>query len=147
LGLCGILAHHLGAHRVVLTDGDTDTLALLRDNVAVNVSSSGNKAAVVECRQLRWGQEEFVHGSATQETFSLILASDVIYVEEIIEPLLDTVVALLAQDGGGGMFWLSYARRNVSIDKVLASAKRHGLSWKEPSEAAVEGVYVFQRIS
>jgi predicted nicotinamide N-methyase len=120
-----------------LTDGDTDTLALLRDNVAANVSSGK-----VECRQLRWGLE-FVHATLySQETFHLLLASDVIYVEEIIEPLLDTVVALLAQDG---VFWLSYARRNVSIDKVLASAERHGLSWREPSEAA-EGVYVFQRI-
>ena len=138
MGLCGILAHHLGAHRVVLTDGDTDTLALLRDNVtANNVSSSGK---IVECRQLIWGRE-YVH-AASQETFHLILASDVIYVEEIIDPLFDTVVALLDQDG---MFWLSYARRNVSIDKVLASAEQHGLSWKEPKEAA-EGVYVFQRI-
>ena len=136
MGLCGILAHHLGAHRVVLTDGDTDTLALLRDNVAANVSSGK-----VECRQLRWGQE-FVRASYSQETFHLLLASDVIYVEEIIEPLLDTVVARLAQDG---VFWLSYARRNVSIDKVLACAERHGLFWREPSEAA-EGVYVFQRI-
>lgn len=140
MGLCGILAHHLGAHRVVLTDGDTDTLALLRGNVAANVSSSSGK--VIECRQLVWGRE-FVHGFSSQEPFHLLLASDVIYVEEIIEPLLDTVVALMAQNDG--MFWLSYARRNVSIDKVLASAERHGLSWREPSETA-EGVYVFQRI-
>jgi predicted nicotinamide N-methyase len=123
-----------------LTDGDTDTLALLRDNVAANVSSS-TSGKVIECRQLVWGRELAVHGWSSQETFHLLLASDVIYVEEIIEPLLDTVVALLAQDG---MFWLSYARRNVSIDKVLASAERHGLSWREPSETA-EGVYVFQR--
>ena len=92
----------------------------------------------VECRQLRWGKEFL---SSFKEEFDIILASDVIYLEEVIEPLLDTVVALLAP---GGLFWLSYARRNVSIDKVLSSAKRHGLEWSEPSENA-EGVYVFQR--
>jgi predicted nicotinamide N-methyase len=139
----------LGARRVILTDGDTDTLVLLRANVATNVSVSNNNNNdnTVECRQLRWGQE-FVSRflCSTQECFGfdIILASDVIYVEDIIEPLLDTVVALLAPNG---VFWLSYVRRNVSIEKVLRSAERHGLSWREPSsssnEAAVEGVYVF----
>jgi predicted nicotinamide N-methyase len=141
LGLCGILAHHLGARQVVLTDGDSDTLALLRKNVATNVVASSNTHDnTVECRQLRWGHEfatSFL--VSTQACFDIILASDVIYVEECIEPLLETVVALLAPNG---VFWLSYARRNVSIDKVLCSAKQHGLSWTLPNKAA-EGVHVF----
>jgi predicted nicotinamide N-methyase len=141
LGLCGILAHHLGARHVVLTDGDSDTLVLLRENVASNTSSSNNDHSV-ECRQLRWGHEFVTPLFATQPCFDIILASDVIYVEECIEPLLETVLALLAPDG---VFWLSYARRNVSMDKVLRSAELHGLSWRLPNEAA-EGVYVFSRI-
>jgi predicted nicotinamide N-methyase len=141
LGLCGILAHHLGARQVILTDGDSDTLALLRENVATNVVATSNTHDnKVECRQLRWGHEFATSFSVSiQACFDIILASDVIYVEECIEPLMETVVALLAPSG---VFCLSYARRNVSIDKVLCSAEQHGLSWTLPNEAA-EGVHVF----
>lgn len=133
LGLVGILAEKLGATEVVLTDGDTDTLAQLRENV------DSNGCEKITCPQLRWGHRlpEFVslHGE-----FDVLLAADIIYVEEIIEPLFDTVVTLMKDK-----FLLSYARRNVSIDLVLECAERHSLQWTQPKEA--EGVFVFERKS
>jgi 16S rRNA G966 N2-methylase RsmD len=133
LGLCGIFAEKLAAAEVFLTDGDTDTLAQLRENVESNGCSK------TICPQLRWGHRiaEFVslHGQ-----FDVILAADIIYVEEIIEPLFDTVVALMKEK-----FLLSYARRNVKIDLVLECAERHSLKWTQPTEA--EGVYVFEHKS
>lgn len=137
LGLCGILANHLGAKLVVLTDGDTDTLNFLRENVENNVSSGSSS---VKCRQLRWGKEFVESSNWNSFQFDVVLASDVIYVEEMIDPLLDTVVAL--QDHNG-KFLLSYVPRNVSIDKVLESAKLRGLNWRQPNDA--KGVYVFER--
>lgn len=130
LGLCGIFAELLGASEVFMTDGDTDTLAHLRDNVKTN------NCKKVVCPQLRWGHKlsEFVehHGK-----FDVLLAADIIYVEDILEPLFDTVVALMKDK-----FLLSYARRNVKIDRVLECAQRHSLTWTQPSDN--EGVYVFE---
>lgn len=119
---------------MVLTDGDTDTLKAMRSNVAANISNG-----MVECRQLRWGQDMDAFSSCG---FHVILASDVIYVQDILEPLFDTVVQLLSNDEGS-RFWLSYARRNVSIDLVLECAQQHGLQWNELEDK--EGVFVFER--
>ncbi|KAI2494226.1 lysine methyltransferase [Fragilaria crotonensis] len=117
LGLCGITAELLGAGEVCMTDGDTDTLAQLRENVKANGCTK------ITCPQLRWGHRvaEFVehHGK-----FDIIIAADIIYVENILEPLFDTAVALM-----GHTFLLSYARRNVKIDLVMECADRHHLSW------------------
>ena len=135
LGLCGILASHLGAASVTLTDGDTDTLQNMRSNVALNTD-----AETVSCRQLVWGHsvQEFVdqHG-----TFDTIMGADIIYIDEVLEPLfLETIPKLLSQDG---RFLLAYARRNVSIDRVLETATRAGLSYKQYDEP--EGVFAFTR--
>ena len=152
--MCGILASKLGARRVTLTDGDTDALARMRDNVTLN---NNNMANFSQCCQLVWGEhvDRFrdVHG-----TFDLILGSDIIYVEEIVVPLWDTIDHLLARnstdDGDDddnnnnrsnnkGAFWLAYARRNVSIELVLTQAEKRGFVWTIPD--AAEGVYVFTR--
>ena len=145
LGMCGIVASKLGARCVTLTDGDTDTLARMRDNVEANGCSTknNNTTTTMECHQLIWGQ----HLDRFQErhgTFDLILGSDIIYVEEILEPLWNTVDCLLrGGPHGGGAFWLAYARRNVPLDLVLQQAQKRNFVWKTPEGA--EGVYTFSR--
>jgi predicted nicotinamide N-methyase len=136
LGLCGILASHLGASSVLLTDGDTDTLDNTRANVASNCSTDKN----VACMQLVWGRrvEEFVdaHGQ-----FDVIMGADIVYIEQVLEPLfIDTIPKLLKDDG---RFLLAYARRNVSIDLVLQFAARAGLYYTQFD--GPEGVFVFQK--
>jgi len=144
LGLCGILVHHMEAARVVLTDGDTDTLANLRSNVEMNCPAMADErtsaASGIECCQLVWGRnlEEFVQ---THGTFDVILGADIIYREEILEPLWSSVAQLLQS---AGVFLLAYARRNVSIDRVLETATKYGFVWDTPDEA--EGVFLFSRL-
>ena len=140
LGLCGILASKLGAATVVLSDGDTDTLQEMRHNVHQNTTiTSANDDAGICCQQLVWGQRlnEFQENYGT---FDVILASDVIYVDEILDPLFDTIVTLMKQTG---RFLLSYARRNVNIELVFKCAECHGLQWAQPD--GPEGVFVMQR--
>jgi predicted nicotinamide N-methyase len=177
LGLCGILAHHLQAANVVLTDGDTDALKFMRSNVAANChtytytdgsgemknvkqgsgtnasmcasscdggsSSSNSSASSIQCRQLVWGDNERLNDLRRQfeKGFHLVLGADIIYVEEILDPLFQSVQRLLAVDG---QFWLAYARRNVKIDLVLETATRHGFSYETPDDT--EGVFVFRRV-
>jgi predicted nicotinamide N-methyase len=171
LGVPGLVCHLLGAPVVVLTDGDTDTLANLRRNVARNsgqtatAADHGNEDTAtrthlphISCHQLVWGNSEQINNalhclrSLAEESlpemesnndhhryFDVILGSDIIYVEHVIEPLFDTVSQLL--DKSSGVFLLAYCRRNVSVSLVLSAALRRGMVWHEPD--APDGVYQF----
>mmetsp|Transcript_12079 Transcript_12079/g.17417 ORF Transcript_12079/g.17417 Transcript_12079/m.17417 type:complete len:302 (+) Transcript_12079:42-947(+) len=151
LGICGILAHKLGASYVVLTDGDTDTLKALRKNVASNVvlynddnnNDSCSIPPTILCKQLRWGRniQDFIDSSFIK-TFQVIIGSDIIYAQEQVNPLFTTVSLLL---DANGTFLLAYSRRNVSIDYVLDCANLHGFVWTEPENS--EGVFAFRRKS
>mmetsp|Transcript_16458 Transcript_16458/g.23408 ORF Transcript_16458/g.23408 Transcript_16458/m.23408 type:complete len:295 (-) Transcript_16458:147-1031(-) len=169
LGLCGILANKIGARKVVMTDGDTDALSGMRQNVNLNTCTSDKDRLPssnhsLKCHQLRWGQDigrfkvKILHDNdlecadinqtgvkseSSDYRFDVIMGSDIIYVEEIIEPLFDTVTQLLSHSNDA-VFLLAYARRNVKIDFVLQCAENHGLKWKMTS--GVEGIYIFSRI-
>lgn len=191
LGIPGMVCHKLGrAAVVILTDGDTDALANLRENVARNccttatststdnptvpanatAATSMTNANIITCQQLVWGNKD--HIQAVRESLSLlrasdsnrrsantaatadrgfdvILGSDIIYVNHVVDPLFDTVRQLLRcgddgddDDDGGGVFLLAFARRNVSMDWVLDIAKRQGFVWETPETP--EGVYIFR---
>ena len=47
--------------------------------------------------------------------FDVVMGSDIIYVEDILDPLFDTVANFM-KDNLDLVFLLSYARRNVSIN-------------------------------
>jgi SAM-dependent methyltransferase len=79
--------------------------------------------------------------SFNPETFDTVLGSDIIYVEEILEPLWRTIRRLLAPDGA---FLLAFARRNVPIDRVFEAARENGFTWIV-DDATSEGVVVFRR--
>jgi predicted nicotinamide N-methyase len=153
MGLCGIVAHLCGASSVVITDGDSNALTGMRDNTkkysssriveAKNISNNedegGGGSGGVECRQLIWG----VEGSQAfpSQSYDYVIGSDIIYVEDILEPLFYTVKHLMKP---GGQFLLAYARRNVKIDHVFEMAATFGFALKEDEESVVqEGVYIF----
>lgn len=145
LGLCGLLASLLNPKGVVvLTDGDELTMEKLAVNVEENTVRNG---CAVMARTLLWGNhQELV--IEFPDLFDLVLAADVIYEEAAIVPLLQTVVATL-KEGPEALFLLSFARRNVSIEKVLKAAQKMGLVC-EADESFVcgvkgEHVYIIRR--
>lgn len=146
LGLCGILAGLLRSKCVYLTDGDSESLQGMRQNVDRNRSTQGPYN--IKCRQLRWGirlSEFIMHVSADVRfdgTFDVVMGSDIIYVESILDPLFATVDALLTKDGSG-VFILAYARRNVKIDLVFSTAGKYGFQWSQPE--GEEGCFLFRR--
>jgi protein N-lysine methyltransferase METTL21D len=153
LGLCGILASHLRASKVVLTDGDSDALQYLRANVEKNVpqpqkrvenniidTTQATTGTPVFVRQLVWGEAaSFL--LTDSERFDTVIGSDIIYVEEILEPLWRTVDDLVSPHGA---FLLAFARRNVPIDRVFETAATHGFAWT-CDDSNSEGVVVFRR--
>lgn len=144
LGLCGILAHQLEAEMVYLTDGDTAALHQLRANIASNCPhASQGDGAVVICHQLLWGHERAIQFRTLQKrSFAVIVASDILYSPVIIEPLWETIAALLQP---GGAFWLAFAKRRVpvSIEEVLSAADRAGFRGECIQERTDEGLFLY----
>lgn len=126
LGLCGIVAHKLGAYQVLATDGDVDVLHNLRYNARRNKSDNGGQH--LACPQLVWGQNlgDFTHQHKRQ---SVILATDVFYAPSLVTPLWRTVDQLLEPHG---RFLLAFAPHAVTIDQVLNEARDWGYTWACP---------------
>jgi predicted nicotinamide N-methyase len=82
--------------------------------------------------------------TGTDCRFDVIIASDVIYVDYILDDLFDTIVGLLSPSQDAKCY-IAYARRAVDISLVFDCAERHGLTWTKPDDD-VEGVYVFTRV-
>lgn len=143
LGLIGILASYLTDKKVVITDGDDDTIDLLVANCKLN--GVGDR---VECRKLLWGVD--LH--QIEDKFDVVLGADIIYEQEHVVSLFETAKYLLKPgrrsvgNGGKAMseFLLAYTKRNVSIDYVLDTAKGFGFEWEEPTND--EGIYTFRLV-
>ena len=124
---------------VILTDGDTDTLA----NMRINVLGNCHESPTIMCKQLIWGSgvEGFIERNGGD--FDTIIGSDVVYTVEALAPLFRTVAELLPVEKDRGQFLLAYTRRNVAIELVLEEATRSDFVWERPVE--VKGVFVFTR--
>jgi len=150
LGLCGILAHKLGAQKVILTDGDTDTLSNMRHNIASNVKDEGDDSGII-CKQLLWGRnvETFCQKWAAAPDhagFDVVMGGDIAYAQEALEPLFATVLSLLSVKPAS-VFLLSFVFRNgVTMESVFECAERNGLRWLKPEHEGTDGVYVFHRV-
>lgn len=133
LGLCGMVAHHLGAKSVDLTDADTITLQRLRHNVSKNCDST-----TVRCRQLIWNNLDQMK---TFGTFDILLGADVIYTIESLDPLFDTVTYFLQQTPTACFILSRFTKwGNIQDETVLDAAQSRNLVWTHPSE----GIYIFQ---
>jgi hypothetical protein len=107
-GLVGITAARLGA-TVCLTDLGA-VLPTLRENVRINCSNEDDHGGSAMVTELFWGRSlpddvsKFVHGCCAEERSGRlwILASDVVYLVQILPELAQTINALCdAADTGG----------------------------------------------
>ena len=148
LGLCGILAHRLGAAQVIMTDGDTDVLRQLRSNLPLNDIIIQEHEEQLSCHQLLWGQsssQAFLQHYCANQPVDLILASDVIYTPVVIRPLWQTVQTLLRKQRG--IFLMSYESKRqirVSLQDVLSPASDMGLTCECLVERPEEGMFVWK---
>ena len=141
LGLCGITAYYLGAQSVMMTDGDTQTLQQMRQNVLLNcddTSTSATDSTKISCRQLIWGSphmENFLqHGK-----YDTIIGADVIYTQGSVQPLLETVACLLKRPHGQFVLSRFSKWNNVDDEIVIDAAKQRHLTCTRPTE----GIFIF----
>ena len=138
MGLCGIVAHYLGSAHVCATDGDVKVMENLRYNMKLNglkghstpdCAVLDSEAREISCHQLIW-DNDLQNFESTHGKFSVIMGTDVFYASESIEPLWNTVNALLEPDGS---FLLAFATHKVSISQVLEKATQLGFTWENPN--------------
>jgi predicted nicotinamide N-methyase len=87
-GLAGLVASHVGAHQVILTDGNEIVLDLLRQNCQSTVN--------VKTLKLIWGDRENLSNVLRDMTHvDVVIAADVVQWPAVVEPLLHSVKALL----------------------------------------------------
>ena len=147
LGLNGILAWRMTKNSsVFVTDGDTDALVLLRQNIERNKPTEDDAENRVSCHQLIWGEESsstFLEHHGEGKQFDVLIASDIIYAECIIEPLWQTIQTLLCRKRG--VFIMAFARRKVPVSReyVLESANRAGFQYELVREDTEEGIWIY----
>ena len=151
VGLVGLTAHHLGASRVLLTDGDEKVLENLRQNVLRNTGSSRNGTATTTtdagdsvasseslsclCPQLIWGKnlDQFRDEYGYSQ---VILGTDLFYITKSLVPLFQTVHELLTPDDDdndnddGGLFVsVMTCSAQSPTSTVFDVATRYGFEW------------------
>ena len=147
VGLVGLTAHHLGASRVLLTDGDEKVLENLRQNVLRNTGRSENGTATTttdagdsvasseslscRCPQLIWGKnlDQFRDEYGYSQ---VILGTDLFYITKSLVPLFQTVHELLTpDDDDNGGYFVSVMTCSAQSPKstVFDVATRYGFEW------------------
>ena len=142
---------------IFVTDGDTDTLTQLRANVEQHCLPTATGRSTISCHQLLWGTETTKQFQRQQQRneenkedqssayFDVLLASDIVYVADIIEPLWETV-ALLLKRSPTSQFVMAYCSKRevpVTIDQVLEGATSAGFSYHRVFENE-EGILIYR---
>ncbi|CAK9877686.1 unnamed protein product [Sphagnum jensenii] len=129
LALCSLLASG-HASLMVATDGDSDVVDLLGENLELNASTFPVRKVV--CSRLEWGCKdamESVRALSTGNDFDVVLGTDVTYVAEMVPLLFQTARTLISPSSSAcqPMLLLCHFARKVAGD-ILAAAKAHGFN-------------------
>lgn len=120
-GLAGICTAVLFPEaQVCLTDID-DALPALRTNVDINRSRVGHRVSVEACDWTRPSDS-----IVTKKPWDIVLATDVVWLEELVEPFIDTL-ARIAKINPECSIFMSYQSRTRRVDDMLFDglARKH----------------------
>ena len=157
-GRAGLLAHHLrrttalrlDGSLTMLTDGDLNALANLRQNVWGNTSPEDDGKIAV--RQLIWGEESGRVFSEIHGEFDYVMGSDLLYLNHLaIHQLFQTVNNVMSKQGhqsNEGKFVLAHSiKHNVRLETVLNAAKFHYLVYEIADRIGDVYVVVYRRMT
>lgn len=124
-GLLGLSLSLLGCD-VLLTD-QPEALPNLRANAkaaraAAKVDQGGAPPRRVRVQALSWGDAGHIAAACDKGPFNMVVASDVVFAVEYVEPLLDTIAALLGNPPGG-------ASAPSERESPAAHTKRSACCW------------------
>ncbi|KAJ8459405.1 hypothetical protein OPV22_032331 [Ensete ventricosum] len=142
-GLAGLGMALLGSN-VISTD-QTEVLPLLMRNVERNTSrmmqanpDSGLAASFgsIEVAELDWGNED--HIKAVDPPFDYIIGTDIVYAEHLLEPLLQTILAL---SGPRTVILLGYEIRSTMVHERMMDMWKQNFVVKTIPKAKMDSKY------
>lgn len=146
MGLCGMIAYKKGASKVVLTDGDTDTLRNMRSNISSNVDEKAIAKEDIICKQLLWGKNvESFRSKWTNDGFDIVMGGDIAYAQSSLQILFETATGLLS-NASTACFILSFCfRGGVSVGDIEEACHEFNLDFKKIGEGEKEAIYLIRR--
>ena len=124
VGAAGLACAALGARSVTLSDRDEGTLALAHGNALRNGWFDGTRACDVRVKALDWGRREtWDENENERRAYDVIVAADMLYLEEHAEELA-TAVDAHAKSGGGTRFIAAFGVRKPALAAAFESALR-----------------------
>lgn len=139
-GLAGLGMALLGCD-VVATD-QVEVLPLLMRNVERNKSwisqsnpDSGTFGSVTVA-ELDWGNKE--HIKAVDPPFDYIIGTDVVYSEHLLQPLMETIIAL---SGPKTKIMLGYEIRSTTVHDQMMEMWKSNFNVKTVSKSKMDGKY------
>ncbi|CAL9106635.1 unnamed protein product [Musa textilis] len=142
-GLAGLGMALLGCN-VISTD-QTEVLPLLMRNVERNTShmmqanpDSGLAASFgsIEVAELDWGNED--HIKVVDPPFDYIIGTDIVYAEHLLEPLLQTILAL---SGPRTVILLGYEIRSTMVHERMMDMWKQNFVVKTIPKAKMDSKY------
>ncbi|XP_078173588.1 S-adenosyl-L-methionine-dependent methyltransferases superfamily protein [Carex rostrata] len=125
-GVCSMVAART-AQLVVATDGDVESLELLKENVSSNLDPE--TADKVLIRKLFWGDKGDINAIKEHaSSFDVIIGTDVTYNPGATVPLFETAREFIAdQDNDGEVpcFILCHIQRRVDEASILSAARKN----------------------
>ena len=119
------------AQFVVATDGDAESLDLLKQNISSNLEP--NLLNRIMIRKLFWGNKDDLREvrklSGNDTGFDCIIGTDVTYNPDAVLPLFKTARELIsdkANEDARAVFILSYIQRRVDENSILSNAMAQG---------------------
>ncbi|KAK4763032.1 hypothetical protein SAY86_008800 [Trapa natans] len=113
---------------VVATD-QAEVLPLLRRNVERNSSrilqENTDSFGSIQVAELDWGNSD--HIKAVTPPFDYIIGTDIVYVEQLLQPLLQTITAL---SGSKTVILLGYEIRSTSVNEQMLNLWRRNFDFK-----------------
>lgn len=138
-GLAGIAAAVLGASTAVLTD-----LPYVIDNLRDNIEA--NNVLNAEAAELDWMKLEEHEHLIKQRHWDVVLCADVVWLEQLVQPLVQTLNAIGSSEHRPRIFMSYQKRSDIVHDQLVTQLTATGCTITEIAQSEHHPIYSSPKI-
>ena len=97
-------------------------------DISVKLSQNLTKPDVIALKELAWGRHEDEYWQSMQGQFDLILASDVVYLPECVDPLIESVKFFLKPGTGKCLMVNAFVRCEAFLGQLSQKCDSLGIN-------------------